>query len=145
MISWGAVSLACLCAASTTVLSIASKTAGYLAQKRGAPSLARSRQSAARSGGAGQRREAGSRPVSGDEEELDDELLLPAPPPPLIVIEAASHVVSAARAESSGSSPEESAARQARSPLAPSSRAAWASAPETLDLRERERVGEGVG
>ena len=123
--------MACLCAASTTVFSIASRTAGYLAQKRGAPSLARSRQRAARSGGAGQRREAGSRPVRGDDDEEEEEE--PEPPPPLI--DATSPAVRAARAASSGSSPEESAARQARRPLAPSSRAAWASAPETLDLR----------
>ena len=119
-----------------------------MAQKRGAPSFARSRQSAARSGGAGQRKDSGSRPVKGDEleEELEEEEL----PPPL---------VSAASAASSGSRPEESAARQARSPLAPSSRAAWASAPETLDLffvfvfvfvwiegeRERESEREGFG
>jgi len=118
-----------LCAASTTVFSIASRTAGYFAQKRGAPSLARSRQRAARSGGAGQRRATGSRPARGEEleEEAEEEL------PPLI--EATSPEVRAARAASSGSRPEDRAARQARRPLAPSSSAAWASAPETLDLR----------
>ena len=106
--------------------------------------MASSRQRAARSGGAGQRREAGSRPVRGDEEEEEGEEKEELAPLPLI-IDAASPDVSAASAESSGSRPEESAARQARRPRAPSSSAAWASAPDTFDLEKGSWGGGRVG